>query len=177
MEAPRDQGEPSVLLPLNFIQPSARLAIEEQSPGIVPEQALAQPETAELVKLAGLTALAAAPPTPEGYADSGLDVSPTQDAQSLDYREGYNNEVLMCLVGDDFSEHDGNIILEKASPDNGDIDSARPIDLEAEPYCDPDTGIGIRVLQKTDTQAEVEITFYCPEEIAPIVSVSSPGYV
>ena len=66
-----------------------------------------------------------------------------QNAQSLDYREGYNSEVLLRICGDTFNGYwfwNTTTILEKASPDSGDIDSARPIDLEAENYCDPEAG-------------------------------------
>ena len=104
-----------------------------------------------------------------------------QDEESLDYREGFNSEVLMRMCGDYYSEShwldmNKTIIMEKASPDDEKIYNARPIDLEAEGYCDPDTGVSIQVLQKTETRAEVEIAFYCPEEIAPVVSVSSSSY-
>ena len=55
-----------------------------------------------------------------------------QNEQALDYREGYNNEVLMRICGDTLNgPWIGNTtaMLEKAAADNGDIDSARPIDL------------------------------------------------
>ena len=100
-----------------------------------------------------------------------------ESLESLDYTEGYNSEVLIRMCGDSINgawqDMNRTLILEKASAISDHIYFARPIDLEVESYCDKDTGVSIRVLQKTDTQAEVEITFYCPEEIAPVVSVSS----
>ena len=66
-------------------------------------------------------------------------------------------------------------ILEKASSDSGDIDPARPIDLEAENYCDPDAGVSIEVLQKRTRRRRWRLLSSVREEMAPVISVS-PGY-